>query len=118
MALTDCFAIISGLLSVTCTTCYVKGNAFASLVVDDDFNVTSAFEGFVEAFGSELKNLTVEVWDQFKEWAEEVAENVTDTVGQDFVNAFQGDCKSISREFPRDHHLFQAGNSKSNKRFL
>lgn len=83
----------SGLLSVTCATCYIKGTAHASLVVEDDFNVTSAFTGFVDAFGDELKNITVEVWNQFREWAEFVAENVTDTVGQDIANAFQGDCK-------------------------
>lgn len=78
---------------MTCATCYIKGTATASLEVDADFNVTSAFGEFVEAFGSELKNVTVEVWDQFKAWAEFVAENVTDTLGQNFVNAFEGDCK-------------------------
>lgn len=92
--------LASGFLSVICATCYIKGTATASLVVEDDFNITTAFGGFVEAFGSELKNITVEVWDQFTAWAEFVAENVTDTIGQDLVNAFQGDCRLLTSDAP------------------
>lgn len=51
---------------------------------------------FIEAFGSEIKNITTEVWDEFKEWAEFVAKNATDVIGEDIANAFQGDCKLFS----------------------
>lgn len=76
-------------LSISCVTCYVKGTAYASLVVDGDFNFTQALTEFHDQFWPEVKNISIEVWDQFKSWSQTVADNVTDTVGDNVASFFQ-----------------------------
>ncbi|KAK7707850.1 hypothetical protein SLS63_013646 [Diaporthe eres] len=69
--------------------CYVKGTAYASLVVDGDFNFTQALTEFHDQFWPEVKNISIEVWDQFKNWSHFVADNVTDEFGDNIVSFFQ-----------------------------
>lgn len=76
-------------MSISCVSCYVKGTAYASLVVDGDFNFTQALSEFHDQFWPEVKNISIEVWDQFKNWSESVADNVTDTVGDNVKSFFQ-----------------------------
>lgn len=76
-------------MSISCVSCYVKGTAYASLVVDGDFNFTQALTEFHDQFWPEVKNISIEVWDQFKNWSEYVADNVTDTVGDNVKSFFQ-----------------------------
>lgn len=70
-------------------SCYVKGTAYASLVVDGDFNFTAALIEFHDQFWPEVKNISLEVWDQLKNWSHVVADNLTDTVGDNVVSFFQ-----------------------------
>lgn len=76
-------------LSISCVTCYVKGTAYASLVIDGDFNFTAALDEFHDQFWPQVKNITLEVWDQFKNWSEFVADNVTDSVGDNVKSFFK-----------------------------
>lgn len=46
---------------------------------------------FHDQFWPEVKNISLEVWDQFKNWSQDVAENITETVGDDIVSFFDGD---------------------------
>ncbi|KAL1845806.1 hypothetical protein Daus18300_014435 [Diaporthe australafricana] len=83
-------------LSISCVSCYVKGTAYASLVVDGDFNFTQALTEFHDQFWPEVHNISIEVWDQFKNWSQYVAENITGTVGDNVVSFFQdGDVDDI-----------------------
>lgn len=76
-------------MSISCISCYVKGTAYASLVVDGDFNFTQALTEFHDQFWPGVKNISIEVWDQFTNWSEYVADDVTDTVGDSIVSFFQ-----------------------------
>lgn len=70
-------------------SCYVKGTAYASLVVDGDFDFTQALTEFHDQFWPEVKNISIEAWDNFKSWSQSVAENVTGVVGDNVVSFFQ-----------------------------
>jgi hypothetical protein len=44
---------------------------------------------FHNQFWPEVKNISLEVWDQFKNWSQTVAGNVTDAVGDNIAAFFQ-----------------------------
>lgn len=73
----------SGILSVSCVTCYVKGQAHATLTVSPEFNISSALKIFAEDFVTEIDNITDTVWNTFKNWTEVVVHNTSDAVVYD-----------------------------------
>lgn len=81
-----------GLFAVTCAECYVKGTVHATLTFETDFNISKAFTRFTGEFGSEIVNITEQVWDEFVDWAGEVYENTTDTIIEDVKDAVTFQC--------------------------
>lgn len=71
------------MLSVSCVSCYVKGQAHATLTVDTDFNITSALNVFASEFVTEIDNITDTVWNTFKDWVKDVVHNTTEAVVYD-----------------------------------
>lgn len=88
-----------GVLAVTCAECYVKGTVHATLTFETDFNISKAFTHFIGEFGSEIINITEQVWDEFVDWAGEVYENTTDTILEDVKDAVTFQC---TRNLPFD----------------
>lgn len=86
------------MLSVSCVTCYVKGQAHATLTVDPDFNISSALKLFTKEFVTEIDNITDTVWNTFKNWTEVVVHNTTDAIGYDVaactIKITSGHCTS------------------------
>ncbi|KAJ4416545.1 hypothetical protein N0V82_006667 [Gnomoniopsis sp. IMI 355080] len=72
-----------GMLSVSCVTCYVKGQAHATLSVSPDFNISSALKVFAQEFVTEIDNITDTVWNTFKNWTEVVVHNTSEAIGYD-----------------------------------
>ncbi|ROW01941.1 hypothetical protein VMCG_05620 [Cytospora schulzeri] len=77
-----------GAATVSCASCYVKGTAYASLVVEGDFNVTQALSEFHTQFLPEVKNITEDIWHQLEDWADYVYTNITGTVEDEVVQFF------------------------------
>lgn len=82
----------SGLLSVTCAECYVKGTAHATLTLERDFNISKALTQFIGEFGGEVVNITKQFWNEFEDWAVFVYQNATDTIWDDVVDAVSLKC--------------------------
>lgn len=79
----------SGILSVSCVTCYVKGHAKATLTVEPDFNVTTALETLAGDVATEIANITETAWNTFKDWLEFIAKNLTSDAFDDGVDCVE-----------------------------
>lgn len=81
---------------MSCADCYIKGKAHASLVVDEDFNVTTAFKGFIKDFGKEIVTITNTTWHTFDSWVKNTTKEAVTAVGTDLTNFFTGNCTMAS----------------------
>ncbi|CAN8096003.1 unnamed protein product [Discula destructiva] len=63
-----------GRVTVSCVTCYVKGNAQATLTISRDMNITTAIETVAEGFVEDIENITSIAFDTFKNWTETLAD--------------------------------------------
>lgn len=99
----------SGMLSVSCATCYVKGTVYATLKFDKDFNLTAAFSQFISQFGGQVESVAEQVWNEFENWADYVYENSTGTALNDIENAVTFQCTfpyfNPSSQSPTTHAL-------------
>lgn len=95
-------AMISGDNSVVCTTCYIKGTAYASFIISEEFDIAPAFEDFFDNFTSEVWSISSNVCNQFDSWATNLVGNITDRVAEHINDVFDGDCKPTSPKTPRD----------------
>jgi hypothetical protein len=57
-------------ITITCTTCYIIGEATAQLTIDGNFNATQAFQSIINGTREEFDNITTsvvnDVTDEFK----------------------------------------------------
>ncbi|KAI1103019.1 hypothetical protein F4804DRAFT_246485 [Jackrogersella minutella] len=67
---------LSASVDITCTTCYIKGNATAEFSVDGDFNATQAIQNFTGQFKDEIVNTTNEVIDSIENYFPTVISNL------------------------------------------
>lgn len=88
------------MLSVSCVSCYVKGQAHATLTVSPDLNISSAIKTFAKDFVTEVDNITETVWDTFKNWTEAVVRNTSAAIAYDLeactIKVTSGHCMSSS----------------------
>jgi hypothetical protein len=59
-------------IEVTCTTCYILGNATAELVFDEGFNVSRALEQTVNDVGDKFMNFGEQVGDYLKNYTDDM----------------------------------------------
>ncbi|KAI1659511.1 hypothetical protein F4813DRAFT_353166 [Daldinia decipiens] len=76
-------ATISGGVDITCTTCYIKGNATAEFSIDGDFNVTQALKNFTSEVGEGILNTTDQVIDYIEDYFPTVFHNLEDGIDLD-----------------------------------
>ncbi|KAI8963463.1 hypothetical protein F5Y11DRAFT_365057 [Daldinia sp. FL1419] len=69
---------LSGGVDITCTTCYIKGNATAEFSIDGDFNATQALGNFTSEVGDEILNTTSQVIDYIEDYIPTVFHNLKD----------------------------------------
>ncbi|KAI1136500.1 hypothetical protein F5Y05DRAFT_391476 [Hypoxylon sp. FL0543] len=70
-------------VDITCTTCYIKGNATAQFSVDGDFNATQAIQNFTGQVENEVLNVTDGVIDSIDNYFETVVHNLEDGIDLD-----------------------------------
>ncbi|OTB02076.1 hypothetical protein M426DRAFT_62913 [Hypoxylon sp. CI-4A] len=69
---------LSGAVDITCTRCYIKGNAIAQFSIDGDFNATQALQNFTGEVGDEILNTTNQVIDSIEDYFPTVVHNLED----------------------------------------
>ncbi|KAH9993274.1 hypothetical protein F4779DRAFT_232923 [Xylariaceae sp. FL0662B] len=74
---------LSAGINITCTTCYIKGNATTQFTVGGDFNVSQAFQNFTDDVGNEVKNLTDTAIDYVEDYFSGVVEKFDDGIDLD-----------------------------------
>ncbi|OTB17830.1 hypothetical protein K445DRAFT_310021 [Daldinia sp. EC12] len=74
---------ISAGVDITCTTCYIKGNATAEFSIDGDFNVTQTLGNFTSEVGDEILNVTGQVIDYIEDYFPTVFHNLGDGIDLD-----------------------------------
>ncbi|KAI0836991.1 hypothetical protein F5Y06DRAFT_305047 [Hypoxylon sp. FL0890] len=70
-------------VDITCTTCYIKGNATAQFSVDGDFNATQAIQNFTGQVENEVSNITDAVIDSIENYIPTVIHNLEDGIDLD-----------------------------------
>ncbi|OTA92445.1 hypothetical protein M434DRAFT_12375 [Hypoxylon sp. CO27-5] len=70
-------------IDITCTTCYIKGNATAQFSVDGGFNATQAIQNFTGQVKNEISNITDEVIDSIENYFPTVLHNLEDGIDLD-----------------------------------
>ncbi|KAF2713462.1 hypothetical protein K504DRAFT_370326 [Pleomassaria siparia CBS 279.74] len=61
-------ANVAGTVTITCTTCYIKGIAKASLTVAEDFDIGMAMQKTIDSVQVQVDNLTDHVVDDIQEY--------------------------------------------------
>ncbi|KAI1409236.1 hypothetical protein F5Y13DRAFT_203648 [Hypoxylon sp. FL1857] len=69
---------VSANIDITCTTCYIKGNATTQFSVDGDFDATQAIQNFTAQVESEASNVTDAVIDSIENYFPTVFHNLED----------------------------------------
>lgn len=65
-------------MEIVCSTCYVKGNVTAELLIDDNFNATQAIDQTLDEVKEEVHNFTEQVDDYLKDYFRGVISNLDD----------------------------------------
>ncbi|KAI1088314.1 hypothetical protein F5B19DRAFT_486056 [Rostrohypoxylon terebratum] len=69
---------VSAAVDITCTTCYIKGNATAQFSVDGKFNASQALSNFTSEVKTEVLNTTEQVIDSIEDYFPTVIHNLAD----------------------------------------
>lgn len=67
-------------ITITCTTCYIMGNATAQLTVNGNFNVTQAFDNIINETRTDFDNIEYST----VSYVEDTVKNMTDNADFDF----------------------------------
>ncbi|KAI1344488.1 hypothetical protein F5Y15DRAFT_424631 [Xylariaceae sp. FL0016] len=65
-------------VEVTCTTCYLKGQAIAKLHIDEGFNASQELSNFTSSFVDEIGNITDTVSDYIEDYLDDVVDDLQD----------------------------------------
>ncbi|KAI1453892.1 hypothetical protein F4805DRAFT_469739 [Annulohypoxylon moriforme] len=74
---------LSAGVDITCTTCYIKGNATAQFSVDGHFNASQAIQNFTSEIKQEVLNTTDQVIDSIEDYFPTVLHNLADGIDLD-----------------------------------
>ncbi|KAI2470741.1 hypothetical protein F4781DRAFT_389679 [Annulohypoxylon bovei var. microspora] len=74
---------LSAGVDITCTTCYIKGNATAQFSVDGSFNATQEIHNFTSEVKNEVLNITDQVIDSIEDYFPTVLKNFADGIDLD-----------------------------------
>ncbi|KAF2849558.1 hypothetical protein T440DRAFT_399056 [Plenodomus tracheiphilus IPT5] len=67
-------------IDITCTTCYVRGLATASLTIDDNFDVSQAINATADSVTDNVNDLATSITDYLNGYAKSVMTNLADGV--------------------------------------
>ncbi|KAI1207670.1 uncharacterized protein F4807DRAFT_173895 [Annulohypoxylon truncatum] len=71
---------LSAGVDITCTTCYIKGNAIAQFSVDGSFNASQAIQNFTSEVMTEVLNTTDQVIDSIEDYFPTVLHNLANGI--------------------------------------
>ncbi|KAI0891492.1 hypothetical protein F4806DRAFT_501041 [Annulohypoxylon nitens] len=74
---------LSAGVDITCTTCYIKGNATAQFSVDGKFNASQVISNFTSEVKTEVLNTTDQVIDSIEDYFPTVLHNLEDGIDLD-----------------------------------
>ncbi|KAK6338103.1 hypothetical protein TWF696_001574 [Orbilia brochopaga] len=69
---------VTGGVEITCTTCYIKANVLAELMISEAFNVSETFNNFTAEIGREIDNTTETTLNFVKNYTSSVVRNLSD----------------------------------------